>query len=122
MGRPRMAIEIKIVVTVVIKTTPLLSARTRELNRRTPFVRLGAMLRSGGVSSAGTYVCADLSSLPFAAGSFDLVWSNLALQWVNDVPRVLAEWRRVLKVGGLAMFATFGARVLGARETTACEK
>ena len=49
------------------------------------------------------YVCADIVRLPFAAGAFDLVWSNLALQWVNDLPRALAEFRRVLRVGGLVV-------------------
>ena len=29
------------------------------------------------------------------------VWSNLALQWLNDLPRAFAEFRRTLKVGGL---------------------
>ena len=46
------------------------------------------------------------------AGAFDLVWSNLALQWVNDLPRAFAEFRRVLKVGGLASFTTFGPDTL----------
>ena len=42
----------------------------------------------------------------------DLVWSNLALQWVNDLPRAFAEMRRVLKVGGLFTFSTFGPDTL----------
>ena len=42
----------------------------------------------------------------------DLVWSNLALQWVNDLPRAIAEFRRVLKVGGLLSFTTFGPDTL----------
>lgn len=57
-------------------------------------------------------LCADLNALPLRALAFDLVWSNLALQWVNDVPRVFAEWRRVLKVGGLLSFSTFGPDTL----------
>jgi len=57
-------------------------------------------------------VCADLERLPLAAGSVDLVWSNLALQWVNDLPGALAEFGRVLRPGGLAMFSTFGPDTL----------
>jgi len=57
-------------------------------------------------------VCGDMNALPLRGVAFDLVWSNLALQWVNDVPRVFAEWRRVLKVGGLATFTTFGPDTL----------
>ena len=37
--------------------------------------------------------------LPLPGVAFDLVWSNLALQWVNDLPRAFAEMRRVMKVG-----------------------
>jgi malonyl-CoA O-methyltransferase len=42
----------------------------------------------------------------------DLVWSNLMLQWVNDLPRAFAEFRRVLRVGGLLTFTTFGPDTL----------
>src|SRR6478752_4358820 len=58
-------------------------------------------------------VCGDMNALPLRGVAFDLVWSNLALQWINDVPRVMAEWRRVLKVGGLVSFTTFGPDTLG---------
>ncbi len=57
-------------------------------------------------------VCGDLEALPLAADSVDLVWSNLALQWVNDLPRALAEMRRVLAPGGLCVFTTFGPDTL----------
>ena len=50
--------------------------------------------------------------MPLAADSVDLVWSNLALQWVNDLPRALAEMRRVLAPGGLCVFTTFGTDTL----------
>ena len=40
------------------------------------------------------------------------MWSNLALQWVNDLPRAFAEFRRVLRVGGLLSFTTFGPDTL----------
>ena len=54
----------------------------------------------------------DLERLPFAPAVFDLVWSNLALQWVNDLPGALGEFARVLRPGGLAMFSTFGPDTL----------
>ena len=57
-------------------------------------------------------VCGDLEALPLAGSSVDLVWSNLALQWVNDLPRALAEMRRVLAPGGLCVFTTFGPDTL----------
>ena len=58
------------------------------------------------------YVCGDLSRLPFAAGAFDLAWSNLALQWVDDLPHALGELGRVLREGGLISFSTFGPDTL----------
>ena len=57
-------------------------------------------------------VCADVEALPLATGSVGLVWSNLALQWVNDLPRAFAETHRVLAPGGLLMFSTFGPDTL----------
>ena len=33
-------------------------------------------------------VCGDIEQLPLASESIGLAWSNLALQWVNDLPRV----------------------------------
>ncbi len=58
------------------------------------------------------FICADINGLPWRAGTFDLVWSNLALQWVNDLPLALGEIRRVSKVGGLFTFTTFGPDTL----------
>ncbi len=57
-------------------------------------------------------VCGDLEQLPLARDSVNLVWSNLALQWVNALPQAFAEIRRVLAPGGLFMFATFGPDTL----------
>src|SRR5512139_41806 len=58
------------------------------------------------------YVCADVEALPLAAHSVELVWSNVALQWCNDLPATLAELNRVLKTDGLLMFSTFGPDTL----------
>jgi len=41
-----------------------------------------------------------------------MIWSNLALQWCNDLPATFAELHRVLKVDGLLMFSTFGPDTL----------
>jgi malonyl-CoA O-methyltransferase len=50
--------------------------------------------------------------LPIASGSVDMVWSNLALQWCNDLPATFVELHRVLKTDGLLMFSTFGPDTL----------
>lgn len=57
-------------------------------------------------------ICGDIESLPLRAGLVDLVWSNLALQWVNDLPSAFRELKRVLAPGGLLLFTTFGPDTL----------
>ena len=50
--------------------------------------------------------------LPFQPGSLDLVISALALQFVNDLPGVLAQVRRALKPDGLLLAAMIGGDTL----------
>lgn len=57
-------------------------------------------------------ICGDIEHLPLAGAAVGFVWSNLALQWVNDLPRALSEMHRVLAPGGLLMFSTFGPDTL----------
>ena len=63
-------------------------------------------------------VCADIEQLPFRDNCFDLVFSNLTLQWCNDLSMTLQGLLRVLKPGGLLMFTTFGPDTL--KELRAC--
>lgn len=58
------------------------------------------------------FLCADVEALPLAAHSTDMVWSNLALQWCNDLPATFAGLHRVVRDGGLLMFSTFGPDTL----------
>ena len=57
-------------------------------------------------------LCADIESLPLRSGSMDLVWSNLAIQWCNDLDVAFGEMARVLRPEGLLMFSTFGPDTL----------
>lgn len=57
-------------------------------------------------------LCADIECLPLRAKSVDLIWSNLALQWVNEPARAFGEFRRIITPGGLLMFSTFGPDTL----------
>ena len=59
-----------------------------------------------------SHICADVEALPLAGGSVDMAWSNLTLQWCNDLPATFAELYRVLNVDGLVMFSTFGPDTL----------
>lgn len=53
-------------------------------------------------------VQAEAESLPFASGSIDLVYANLLLPWVDDLPGCFAGIARVLRKGGLFIFSTLG--------------
>jgi len=55
---------------------------------------------------------ADAEALPLAEAGFDLVFSNLMLQWCDQPQRVLAAARRVLRPGGLLLVSTFGLDTL----------
>ena len=57
-------------------------------------------------------LCADIENLPIQSSSTGLVWSNLALQWCNDLDLVFKEAHRVLQPEGLIMFSTFGPDTL----------
>ncbi|HTP95943.1 MAG TPA: malonyl-ACP O-methyltransferase BioC [Burkholderiales bacterium] len=57
-------------------------------------------------------ICADIERLPLVPAAVGMVWSNLTLQWVNDLRAVLAQFQRVLEPGGLLMFSTFGPDTL----------
>jgi malonyl-CoA O-methyltransferase len=89
----------------------VVAARARVHAGRSTFRRLLRPFAARTVSEPA-FVCADINALPFEGVACDLVWSNLALQWVNDLPRAFAEFRRVLKVGGLLSFTTFGPDTL----------
>jgi malonyl-CoA O-methyltransferase len=64
-------------------------------------------LRRGVVALA-----ADMEALPLAAASVELVWSNMALHWLNDPLAAFREFSRVLAPDGLVMFSTLGPDTL----------
>ena len=53
-------------------------------------------------------VCAEACALPFAAQSVDLIFSSLMLPYCDDPAALFAEVQRVLRPGGLLLFATLG--------------
>lgn len=58
------------------------------------------------------YICADIEQLPLCEASVGMIWSNLAIQWCNDLKQTFTEAYRVLEDGGLLMFSTFGPDTL----------
>ena len=57
-------------------------------------------------------VCADARALPLAEASVDVLFSNLCVQWVEDLDALFAGFRRVLKPNGLLLVSTFGPETL----------
>ncbi|HHH38430.1 MAG TPA: malonyl-[acyl-carrier protein] O-methyltransferase BioC [Sedimenticola sp.] len=85
-------------------------ARVIALDFALPMLR--AARRRGGWRYRPRCLCADMEQLPLADGSIDLIFSNAALQWSNDLEGTFGELRRVLKPGGLLLFSTFGPDTL----------
>ena len=73
---------------------------------------LHAAALHAGDPPAFARVGGDAQALPFADGSFDVVHSNLCLQWCDDPGLAIAEFARVLKPRGLLLFSTFGPATL----------
>jgi malonyl-CoA O-methyltransferase len=57
-------------------------------------------------------LCADAAALPLAAGSVDLVFCNLMLQWCAAPAQVIDQVRQALRPGGLLLFSSFGPGTL----------
>lgn len=83
----------------------LAEAMAREAARPEPW-----FARVRGASRVG--LCADMAAQPFGHSCFGLVWSNLALHWLDDPEPALREANRVLELGGLLMFSTLGPDTL----------
>ncbi|MFT5395102.1 MAG: malonyl-CoA O-methyltransferase [Gammaproteobacteria bacterium] len=62
--------------------------------------------------SKNHFLCADAARMPIEDKQFDLVFSSLMLQWCNDLELVFAEVKRMLKPGGVFLFASFGPDTL----------
>ena len=89
----------------------LVRARARQAARTTMLARLAARLRGTG-APPHALVAGDIAALPIGHACVDLAWSNLALQWLDDLPGAVAELHRVLAVNGLLMFTTLGPDTL----------
>ncbi|MBI5233944.1 MAG: methyltransferase domain-containing protein, partial [Deltaproteobacteria bacterium] len=57
-------------------------------------------------------VAGDIEYLPLRGSSMDIVASNLAYQWAEDVDRAFSETYRALKPGGYFVFSTLADTTL----------
>ena len=95
---------------------------SRELKRRYPSAQvialdsslamLGQSARQQRFLRRFVPVCGDAHRLPLQSQSFDLVLSNLLLEWCHDPDAVFAEAARVLRPKGLFTFTTVGPDTL----------
>lgn len=67
--------------------------------------RLRQKAEAEGVENRGRYYLFDAESLPFASASFDIVVGHSVLHHVLNFERTIFESFRVLKPGGIAIFA-----------------
>jgi len=66
--------------------------------------RLSATAEALGLSSVSTVVT-EAEALPFEDASFDLVFGHAVLHHIPDLDKAFAEFRRVLRPGGMIAFA-----------------
>ena len=83
-----------------------------QMLQKTRNTGLAATLKQFISGTDQPLLCADIESLPLADSTIGLVWSNLAIQWCNDLDMAFQEFYRVLQPEGLLMFSTFGPDTL----------
>lgn len=65
-----------------------------------------------GLFNKARLINADMENLPIKNECIDLIFSNLAIQWVNNLEHTLQEFKRIGRSNGLLMFTTFGPNTL----------
>ncbi|MBT3047988.1 MAG: malonyl-ACP O-methyltransferase BioC [Candidatus Thiodiazotropha sp.] len=85
-------------------------ARTIALDFALPM--LHQVRKRGGWLNRPSCVCGDAEQLPLADQSVDMIFSNAALQWCNDLQATFSEFLRVLRPNGMLLFSTFGPDTL----------
>lgn len=91
---------------------------TKQLKKRYPNAMVvgvdfaPAMLREAKAHQSWRahpeWIRADMHTLPFANGLFDLVFSNQTFHWSSDYPALIREVNRIMNPGGCLMFSTVG--------------
>lgn len=58
------------------------------------------------------FILGNLNNLPIKKGSYDLIVSNLSVNWCLDLPNLINEVYRALKPSGVFLFSTYGPNTL----------
>lgn len=97
---------------------------TEKLTERFPLARVAALdLSEAMIAQAKErlndrqgqvdFIVGDAEELTFATNRtsrFDLIISNAAFQWFNEPSRTVRSYMRLLRMGGIFAFATFGPK------------
>ncbi|RLM25758.1 malonyl-[acyl-carrier protein] O-methyltransferase BioC [Brenneria alni] len=80
----------------------------RQLGKTVTALDLSAAMlaHASEQQAADCYLQGDIENLPLADRRVDISYSNLAVQWCDDLPRALAELHRVTRSGGVIAFST----------------
>jgi len=65
-----------------------------------------------GLQASVQYVCADMDEFIFPPASLDLIFSNLCLQWSEDLKPLMQKLSQSLKKGGEIHFSILGGSTL----------
>ena len=89
----------------------------RLLTHLAPLCKIGTMLHSDPAAAFGKhagklFIVHDFANLPFADGSFDAVFSCLNLHWVDDLPGLMVQIRKLLRPDGLCLINLLGGNSL----------
>jgi malonyl-CoA O-methyltransferase len=57
-------------------------------------------------------LCADAENLSIKNDAVDIIFSNMAVQWSENLPVLFAELKRILKPGGIIGLTTLGPKTL----------
>jgi NADH dehydrogenase [ubiquinone] 1 alpha subcomplex assembly factor 5 len=91
-----------------------LGAHDGRLNQHlAPLGKIGRMIEVDSASrfaaNAGSrFVVHEIADLPYRSGCFDAIFSCLSLHWVDDLPGLIMQIRRLLKPDGLCLLSLLG--------------
>ncbi len=86
--------------------------KSKVIGLDSAFNRAKKCQKRGGWLRKPRVICADAESLPIKDDAFELVVSNLMLNWVDDFSGAFSEIQRVLAPNGLLLFSMFGPDTL----------
>ena len=93
------------------KTVLETGARSHHLAQRVE-PQVSSYIKLSHIQTDGLAIIGDDELLPFQQGKFDLILSNMALHWINDLPGCLRQIQTCLQPDGLFLAIMAGGRTL----------